>query len=287
MSPPPRRVAPRKSGRRREGGRRLAPCAPCPSLGPRRFDRAAFDRAYDPGRPRERLLRGARLLPASTGSGTAGTIEYALPPPPPERRARARDRRRAGGAAARAACSATPAPWSTSIRPTTERGRAASGCGFVACDLLHDDLDLPATYDLVVLCEVIEHVPIPRAPRAREDRPRAATGRISSSLTTPNLYRLRNVLRLAARHGGFCHFDHPARGEPIGHFLEYSQAELRWQLARAGLEVLFVGPRPAHESRDRIRWPGSCRPLVAPLLGRARLWRDNLVACARRPPGSA
>ena len=100
-------------------------------------------------------------------------------------------------------------------------------------------------------------------------------------MTTPNLYRLRNVLRLALGMEVFCHFDHPPRGEPIGHFLEYSQAELRWQLARAGLEVLFVDLLQL-TNRGTDPLARVMRPLVAPLLWARPTWRDNLVACARR-----
>ena len=232
------------------------------SLGPRRFDRAAFERAYDstvvgnhffeePGYYRvyrERygrtldylcrlpLQRGARVL--EVGGGQMALLLTQL----------------FGDACTLA-----------DVNPTHSAAVEKFGLGFVTCDLLHDDLDAHDEYDLLVLCEVIEHVPIPPhqvlAKLARCLRPGGYL-----FLTTPNLYRLRNVLRLAAGMEVFCHFEHPERGEPIGHFLEYSPSEIRWQLERAGLDVLYVDlAQLTNRGSERLRAHGPPARRTAPL----------------------
>jgi SAM-dependent methyltransferase len=154
------------------------------------------------------------------------------------------------------------------------------GLRHVICDLLHDDLAARDEYDLVVSCEVIEHIPIPPhlvlEKMARWLKPGGYL-----FLTTPNLYRLRNVVRLASGQEVFCNFFHPARGQSIGHALEYSAPQMRWQLERAGLEVLYVDLVQL-TNHGSLRLARLVRPLVAPLLWAHPLWRDNMVACARR-----
>jgi hypothetical protein len=58
-----------------------------------------------------------------------------------------------------------------------------------------------------------------------------------SYITTPNLYRLRNLVRMALGARVFDLFYLPERGQGIGHPFEYSAFHLQWQLEKAGFKV--------------------------------------------------
>lgn len=152
--------------------------------------------------------------------------------------------------------------------------------GFTTCDLLHDDLPARGEYDLVVLGEVIEHLPVP--PHIVLDKVRRwirPGGHVL--VTTPNLYRLRNVVRLALGMRLFCNFYYPPRGRSLGHPVEYSREQLGWQIERAGLDLVF-NELTQLSNRGSSVAANVARALMVPLLARPE-WRDNLVACGRRP----
>ncbi len=155
------------------------------------------------------------------------------------------------------------------------------GLEFTTCDLLYDDLpEDRGTYDLVVICEVIEHLPVPPYLILRKVRTWIRPGGYVL-VTTPNLYRLRNAVRLALGMPLFCPFFYPQRGRSLGHPLEYSREHLRWQLEQAGFEVV-------RSELAQLSNVGStlatrfARMLMTPLLWRSG-WRDSLVAIARSP----
>jgi SAM-dependent methyltransferase len=157
------------------------------------------------------------------------------------------------------------------------------GLEFVTCDLLHDDLDAREPYDLIVLCEVVEHLPIPPHIVLEKLRARIRPGGYLL-VTTPNLYRLRNVVRLAMGLPVLSHFFYPDRGSSIGHLLEYSADHLRWQIERAGFVVESICFRQLSNAGSTLATRIG-RLLLAPLLLRP-LWRDSLVACARNAAGN-
>lgn len=155
------------------------------------------------------------------------------------------------------------------------------GLQHVVCDLYHDDLVAREEYDLVVLCEVIEHVPRPpHEVFAKIYRWLRPGGHVF--LTTPNLFRLRNGLRLLLGWPVFCNFFVPRRGQPLGHFIEYSGDQMRWQLQHAGFEVPWVDEvmlcNEGTELSARL-----ARPLFAPLMWLRPRLRESLVALGRRP----
>lgn len=155
------------------------------------------------------------------------------------------------------------------------------GMSFVRCDLMHDDLQTLERYDLVVLCEVIEHIPIPPhiilAKIRKWIRPAGYL-----FLTTPNLYRLRNVIRLALGMPVFCNFFYPERGTSLGHPLEYAPEHLAWQVETGGYEVQFLKlVQLSNVGASMTAKIG--RTLLAPLLKLVPRWRDNLVCAARNP----
>lgn len=151
---------------------------------------------------------------------------------------------------------------------------------FQCCDLLHDDIEERDFYDLVVMCEVIEHMPIP---------PYLVLEKIKAwikpggwlFLTTPNLYRLRNLVRLAVGLRVFDTFRIPEKGAGIGHPLEYSQTHLEWHLKTAGFESIDIQLRQLDNAGSTLKTQLG-RFIASPFLLRP-LWRDKLVAVAQKP----
>lgn len=159
------------------------------------------------------------------------------------------------------------------------------GVNHVICDLLYDDLPETNAYDIVVLCEVIEHLPIPVHLVLAKIRQWLKPGGYIL-LTTPNLYRLRNGLRLLLGLPLFCPFFYPERGNSLGHPLEYSADHLRWQMEQAGFDVQYVRQLQLTNAGSHV-WSQITRKLVSPLLALRPVWRDSLVACGKRPNSEA
>jgi 2-polyprenyl-3-methyl-5-hydroxy-6-metoxy-1,4-benzoquinol methylase len=166
------------------------------------------------------------------------------------------------------------------ISDTYKAGLLQHGITFETCDLLHDDLNFHNTFDGIVMCEVIEHLPIP---------PYIVLEKIQHwmkpggwiYITTPNLYRLRNLVRMALGTRVFDLFYLPERGQGIGHPFEYSAFHLQWQLEKAGFKMDQVQLRQQDNAgASFITQLG--RILATPLLMRP-LWRDKLVAIAHKP----
>jgi len=84
------------------------------------------------------------------------------------------------------------------------------GIGFLYCDLSKEVLKADNKYSIVVMSEVIEHIPTP---------PYIVFNNISRSLvngglliiTTPNLYRFRNLVRMFTGKKNSTHFKNPVK----------------------------------------------------------------------------
>jgi 2-polyprenyl-3-methyl-5-hydroxy-6-metoxy-1,4-benzoquinol methylase len=157
----------------------------------------------------------------------------------------------------------------------------ANDVGFHALDLSRDVFAAERPYDLVVMAEVIEHVPTPPHVVFANLVPAIRPGG-HLLITTPNLYRLRNLVRLLSGQRIFDYFLVPGPDQPLGHFLEYSREQLEWHVENAGLEIV-------ESSIEQLSWGAAtlaarlARRAVSPLLKARPLWRDNLVILARRP----
>lgn len=151
---------------------------------------------------------------------------------------------------------------------------------FRCCDLLHDDLEERDYFDLVVMLEVIEHMPIPPYIVLEKIKSWIKPGGILF-LTTPNLYRFRNLVRLAIGLPVFATFYIPDRGSGIGHPLEYSREHLTWQLEKAGFESIHIELRQLDNAGTKL-WTQLGRIIASPFLLRP-LWRDRLVVIAQKP----
>jgi SAM-dependent methyltransferase len=132
-------------------------------------------------------------------------------------------------------------------------------------------------FDFVFLSEVIEHLPIPGYIALERLRRIMRPGGIIIC-TTPNLYRLRNVLYMALGLPIFDYFQYPDAEIALGHVLEYSRDHLAWQFKKAG----FTQCRVEYSQMHHLPTNPLFRPLA--LLGYPLhiipQWRDNLVATA-------
>jgi 2-polyprenyl-3-methyl-5-hydroxy-6-metoxy-1,4-benzoquinol methylase len=133
-------------------------------------------------------------------------------------------------------------------------------------------------FDIIVLLEVIEHIPLPAYLVIERIKPLLKPGGLLF-LTTPNLFRLRNLIRMALGVEFLDRFMIPEPGHGLGHQLEYSAEHLQWQLKRAGMEVVMLTHdslgRTGHSLKARLG-----RRMLAPFDLRPK-WRDGLVAAAR------
>ncbi len=150
----------------------------------------------------------------------------------------------------------------------------------IACrqwNLARDDTPFSESFDIILLSEVIEHLPVPGHIALAKLKALLSPGG-SIIVTTPNLYRLRNVAFLMLGRPIFDHFDLPSdRG--FGHVLEYSREHLDWQLNKAGFVNYQVYLRDFRHVPNR-RSDQVLAALGKPLLLLPR-FRDNLIAVAR------
>jgi len=147
-------------------------------------------------------------------------------------------------------------------------------------NLCGPDQPFEAQFDCVFFSEVIEHLPIPG--HVVLERLKVALKPGGTLIcSTPNLYRLRNIVYMILGKRIFDHFRMPtSRG--LGHVLEYTRDHLAWQIKTAGLVDLKIVLVQMHHSPTNpifrlMYWLGSPLFLIP-------LYRDNLVAIARRAP---
>lgn len=151
------------------------------------------------------------------------------------------------------------------------------------CNLMDEELgEADEQFDVVICLEVIEHLPLPAYVIFERLKKVIRPGGVLF-LTTPNLFRLRNLARMLIGKEFLDRFMLPSPGQGLGHQLEYSADHLRWQIMRAGLEIILL----THDELGRVghsRGARLARWLLSPLTLRP-LWRDGLVAAARKPEG--
>ena len=167
--------------------------------------------------------------------------------------------------------------WVGDIQDTCFHSLRENGIDAFVWNLAAEDPPTDQQFDVIFFSEVIEHLPVPgHIPLARLRALLRPNGILLCS--TPNLYRLRNIIYLVRGQQLFDHFDLPGeRG--YGHVLEYSAEHLSWQLKRAGFEDFTVQlcdfTHVPNQRMDRM-----LSKLGAPLRKIPR-YRDNLVAVAK------
>lgn len=157
----------------------------------------------------------------------------------------------------------------------------SSGIAFHHLDLMKDEFRFERPFDMVILGEVIGHVPAP--PHWVFEKLAAVLnpgGRLV--LTTPNLFRLRNVVRMLMAKPIFTPFVMPEKDHPPGHFIEYEQPQLEWQLQRAGL-MIEVSEHLQLDMGGSTLAARLGRRLAAPLFWMRPVLRDNLLMVGRKP----
>jgi 2-polyprenyl-3-methyl-5-hydroxy-6-metoxy-1,4-benzoquinol methylase len=138
--------------------------------------------------------------------------------------------------------------------------------------------EIRGQFDVIVMLEVIEHIPLPAYVAFDRLKPLLKPNGIIF-LTTPNLFRVRNLIRMIRGLEFLDRFTVPEPGQGLGHQLEYSANHLRWQLERAGMEIIML----KHDSLGRTGHSISARvarTLLTPLDVRP-IWRNSLVAAAQ------
>lgn len=160
----------------------------------------------------------------------------------------------------------------------------AAGLSFQRVNLLKLEDDPAETFDCITFLEVIEHLPVPAYVIFRKLFDRLAPGG-SIFLTTPNGYRLRNILYMLFGKRILDHYRYPEGDEGMGHQLEYTLPELEWQTQRAGGELLFAehyddGWRGRSFGAQAAKLAFKPANLVPHL-------RNSIVLAARRPDDRA
>lgn len=153
------------------------------------------------------------------------------------------------------------------------------GVNFVYCDLTRE-IPESGQYDVIVLCEVVEHLPVPLHGILEKLVALLAPGG-HVFVTTPNLYRLRNLVRMALGKPIFCHWFYPEPGHSLGHVIEFSQEHLVWQMEQAGLINVHCEITQL-VNRGHTTLANLGRRVSVPLLHLRPLWKDNLVASGQR-----
>lgn len=122
----------------------------------------------------------------------------------------------------------------------------SQGVKTVCWNLCATDAPFHGEFDVLFFSEVIEHLPLPA--HIVLERLRSAL-RPGGTLicTTPNLYRLRNIVYMALGKRIFDNFRMPT-DVGLGHVIEYSPDHLRWQMERAGFHDLHLDLCQYHHS---------------------------------------
>jgi hypothetical protein len=172
------------------------------------------------------------------------------------------------------------APFVGDVVATAAADVEGQGVGFQRVNLMDDRYATDEPYDLVTLCEVIEHIPVP---------PYITFGKLTALLkpggwlvmTTPNGFRVRNILRMIAGREVLDIYRYPEGDRPLGHQHEYTVRQMDWQLRHAGYE-------PRTLKTYVSGWRGaSAGAKLAHLLTKpfnlAPHLRDGIIVAARAP----
>lgn len=157
---------------------------------------------------------------------------------------------------------------------------AENGLETVQWNLCKSDAPFTTKFDFVFFSEVIEHLPIPGYVVLERLRKVLRPGGVIIC-TTPNLYRLRNLVYLALGRRIFDYFRYPDSEVALEHVIEYSRDHLAWQFRKAGftecrVELSQMHHMPTNPAFRPLAWLGYPLHIVP-------RWRDNLVATAFAP----
>jgi 2-polyprenyl-3-methyl-5-hydroxy-6-metoxy-1,4-benzoquinol methylase len=160
------------------------------------------------------------------------------------------------------------------VTPFARDDVQAAGLKFVTVDLFSDDaLDIEPV-DLVVLQEVIEHIPQPPYVVLNRIRKMLQPGGYVF-LTTPNGHRLRNLLYMVFGKEILGHYKYPGPGEALGHQHEYTLAQMQWQMSHSDLKLIsaeyYEDGFKGASTKARIAWTVTKPATLVPH------WRNGLM----------
>ena len=156
----------------------------------------------------------------------------------------------------------------------------AMGLNFLLMNLNADDAMPDGTYDLIVLQEVIGHIPQPAYVVFGRLLRLLAPGGILF-LTTPNASRIRNLLYLLTNRQILDHYRYPEGDESLGMQYEYTLPQMIWQLERGGFDVVFA-------QTYECGWTGATRGarlahmLTKPIAALVPHLRSGIIAAGRK-----
>jgi len=148
------------------------------------------------------------------------------------------------------------------VRPRLPDELDKRGVTFAAHDLLSDGLPWPEVkFDLVVLAEVIEHIPPTELPDMLRRVSAAIADHGALLMSSPNSQAIWNVLSLAVGNGQMLDAAFPPERGSYGHIRMYARKEVEELLSYAGLELrqwtlcnwAHAHPWPGAPMRDRVR----------------------------------
>ena len=155
----------------------------------------------------------------------------------------------------------------------------SQGVSAVQWNLCKTEQPFIEQFDFIFFSEVIEHLPLPgHVVLERLRRALKPGGTLICS--TPNFYRLRNVVYIALGLRIHDYFRMP-EDSSLGHVIEYSRDHLHWQFEKAGFKDCLVEHCQTHFGPTNpavrvISWIGYPLFLVP-------RFRDNLLAIGRAP----
>jgi len=165
------------------------------------------------------------------------------------------------------------------VNPVAQKDVESFGLNFISVDLFRDDEFYTEPFDLVVLQEVIEHIPQP---------PYLVLNRIRKLihsdgllfLTTPNGYRFRNIIYMIFGREILGLYKYPEPGEALGHQHEYTLHQMCWQVSNSDFSLVSAdyyedGFRGA-STTARIAWT-----LTRPAAALVPHWRNGLMLVCR------
>lgn len=172
------------------------------------------------------------------------------------------------------------APTVGDVVETAAQDIISQGVAFQRVNLMDESYDTGRRYDLITLLEVIEHIPCPPYVTFVKLMQLLKPGGYLV-LTTPNGYRIRNVLRMLTNREILDIYRYPDEDQPLGHQHEYTTRQMEWQLQHAGLQIKtcrtyisgWTGSSAATKLGHLLTKPFSLAPHL----------RDGLFAVAQMP----
>jgi 2-polyprenyl-3-methyl-5-hydroxy-6-metoxy-1,4-benzoquinol methylase len=161
---------------------------------------------------------------------------------------------------------------------------AGFGVDTISWNICTSDPPLDAKFDCIFFSEVIEHLPMPGYLVLQRIAKALRPGGVLIC-TTPNLYRLKNVVNMALGNRIFDYFQYPDEDTSLGHVLEYGRDHLDWHFKKAGftnykvelVQFHHMPTNPIHRPLALLGYPLHIIPR----------WRDYLLAIGYAPTRSA